>query len=360
MLLLLAVSLVLSACTITTNSKKAGPEAAVYLTLNRGDAWLPMINVANASGQLLTLGDLSVNLITLDPQDSKAVYLASDQGLFYTYNIANGWNSVNSLPKTAVNDVRVDFQNKCIVYAALSNRVYRSDDCSRTWTQIYFDNNQGVNVNTIVIDHYNNRNLYIGTSRGDIIKSIDSGASWRTIQRLNEGVVRLLMSPLDSRQLFVATVKNHLYSFSSNSVTDTSDPTNLEKNFLVSNWTSLNDFLKNFNLGSNFRGLVITNDAILFLATDNLILRSQDSGFTWDNIKLIPPEKDAVITSLAVNPKNPAEMYYITKTTFFRSLDGGTTWTNKKLPVTTRVGRELVFDFTNPGVLYLGTLIVKD
>ena len=115
---------------------------------------------------------------------------------------SHGWNHAAGLPLATVNDVKVDPRDKCLIYVAISNRLYRSNDCSHNWTQIYLDNNSGVTVNAVVVDSRNTNNLYIGTSRGEIIKSINSGFSWRTIQRLDDGVSRLVISPLDSRQLF--------------------------------------------------------------------------------------------------------------------------------------------------------------
>jgi len=315
-----------------------------------------MTAVPSVTGRTGSIAELSVNLMTMDPNDSKAVYLATyENGLFYTYDIASGWSEVKTLPRATINDVKVDPKSKCIVYVALANRVYRSTDCSRTWAQIYFDNNTGVSVNTVAVDHYNTSNLYIGTSRGEIIKSIDSGNSWRTIQRLDDGVSNLIISPLDSRLIFVSTVKNKIFSFTSNTNTNPADSADLDNNFIVENWTDLNEVLKDFQLGSNFKDIVVNaKDGTMFLATAKVILRSKDNGFTWENINLIQPEKDAVINALAVNPEDSSDIYYITNTTFFRSTDGGTTWTTKKLP-TKRAGQELLIDFKNTNMIYLGT-----
>jgi len=353
--------LILSACSITTTSSGGtnSNDGSVFLSLDKGDTWRLMTATPSVSGQPGNINDLSVNVMSIDPEDNLAVYLGTtDSGLYYTYAIGSGWNFVSGLPKAAINDVQVDPKNKCIIYAAIANRVYRSADCSRTWTQVYFDNNAGVSVKTIVVDHYNSQNLYIGTSRGDIIKSIDAGAAWRTIQRLEEGIARLVMSPTDSRQLYVATVKSRIFSFISNTLTDPANSADLEQNFLVENWTDLNDVLKSFDLSGNFRDLLIASSGQLFVVTDKVVLRSPDGGVTWENIKLVPPEKDATINALVVNPNNALEMYYVTNTTFFRSLDGGATWMNKKLP-TARLGHKLLVDFNNPSAIYLGTWKLK-
>ncbi len=361
-ILLVTAALVVSACSITTTSSSTSgdSDSSVFLSVDQGDTWRSMTAVPNTSGRPQNITDINVNVMTMDPQDSLAVYLASfDNGLFYTYNITEGWQAINGLPKTTINDVKVDPQNKCIIYAAVANRVYRSADCSRSWTQIYFDNNPGVNVNAIVIDHYNSRNLYIGTSRGEIIKSIDAGEFWRTIQRLEEGVAKLIISPLDSRLVFVATTKNRIFSFTSNTFTNPYNSADLEQNFLVENWTDLDDVLFDYDLGANFKDLIVcAKDGSMFIATDKLILRSADNGITWENIKLIPPDREAIINSLAVNPQNSDEFYYVTNTTFFHSNDGGATWSTKKLP-TKRAGRELLIDFNDPKVIYLGTIKLK-
>lgn len=357
-LALIGISLLTSACSVSTtsNTNTQSVDSSIFVSADRGDTWRAMTAVPSTTGRAGSIAELSVNLMTMDPNDSKAVYLATyENGLFYTYDIASGWNEVKTLPRATINDVKVDPKSKCTVYAALANRVYRSVDCSRTWTQIYFDNNTGITVNTIAVDHYNTSNLYIGTSRGEIIKSIDSGNSWRTIQRLDDGVSHLIISPLDSRLIFVSTIKNKIFSFTSNTNTNPSDSADLDNNFVVENWTDLNEVLKDFQLGSNFKDIIVNaKDGTMFLATAKVILRSKDNGFTWENVNLIQPEKEAIINALAVNPDDSNDIYYITNTTFFRSTDGGTTWATKKLP-TKRAGQELLIDFKNTNMIYLGT-----
>jgi photosystem II stability/assembly factor-like uncharacterized protein len=356
------LGLSLSACSISTSSSSNGAtqDSSVFLSTDSGDTWRTAASLAT-TGQAQDIKSLNVNTLSMDPEDNLAVYLASfDHGLYYTYNVVNyGWVKVKDLPEATVNDVKVDPKSKCTVYAAIANRLYRSNDCSRTWGQVYFDTEAAVTVNTVAIDFYNSNNIYIGTSRGEIIKSIDGGASWRTIQRLNEGISKLIISPLDSRLIFVASVKNNIYSFTTNSATNAADSANIDQNFSVINWNDLNTVLKDYNLGSSFKDFVVcAADGKMFIATNQLILRSGDNGITWEQIKLIQPDKSATVNAFAVNPKNSNELYYVTNTTFFSSADSGVTWTTKKLP-TTRAGRNLLVDFNNPKNIYLGTMKLK-
>lgn len=360
---LLALSLILaafllSACTISTNSSKStGIDSSVFLSVDSGNAWRQATAMASP-GEDKNISGLEVNRMTMDPQDSLAIYLASfNSGLYYTYNVTReGWVKAKGLPEATINEVKVDPKNKCTIYAAIGNRLYQSVDCARTWSQVYYDNNPEVAINTIAIDHYNSKNIYIGTSRGEIIKSIDAGAAWRTIQRLEkEGISQIIMSPLDSRLIFVASAKNRIFSFNTNSNTDAATSEDIERNFIVDNWTDLNTVLKDYELGKNFRDFVVCEaDGKMFIATNQTLLRSGDTGITWEKIKILQPEKDAIINALAVDPKNSSNIYYVTNTTFFRSTDGGTTWITKKLP-TSRIGREILIDFNDPKIIYLGT-----
>ncbi len=358
------VLILASACSLSFSSQggstRQGAEGSLFVTSDRGDTWQAAMSIPGLGDRSGSIAEVGVNLLKIDPQDHLAVYLGSlAHGLFYTYDIATGWNQVKSLPQTRINDLVVSPDNKCRLYAALGNQVFRSNDCSRTWEQIFVDSNQEVAINTLAVDHYNPNNIYLGTSRGEIMKSIDGGYSWRTIWRLDNGILQLTISPLDSRLIYVATSKNNIYHFTSNTTTNPANSTNIEANFSVSNWTDLGASLKNFNLGTDFRELIVNQkDGAVFIASAKGIIRSRDGGSTWENLNLLPPEKEATINSLAVNPNNSAELFYITDTTFFRSSDGGTTWTTKRLP-SSRPGARLLIDFANPNRLYLGTRQAK-
>lgn len=363
-LILGLLTLSLSACTLSIGSSSSlgVGDGGLWLTSDKGRTWRQTSQIPTVTGKTENIGNADIYVIEIDPQDNQALYLGTaGQGLYYTYNLADGWWKVKGLARSTITDVKVDPKNKCVIYAAITNRLFRSSDCARTWQQVYYDNNPEVAVTTIAIDHYNSDNVYIGTSRGEVIKSIDQGISWRTIQRLtgvNE-IRKLVIYPQDSRLIFVATSKNKIYSFRSSSATSANDPANIEKNFAVTDWRDLGDVLKDFKLGDIFRDIVVSpSDGVMLLASSRGIVRSPDQGITWENIELLPNEKDAIINSIAISPKNSQEIYYVTNTAFFGSSDGGVSWTTKKL-TTSRAGWKLKVDNENTNLIYLGTRKIK-
>ncbi len=340
--LLVIAILLISGCSISFKTKDgdAGNDAGVYKTSSRGEKWAQTVLIPTVSGRPKVIGGINVNVLVMDPSDHKAIYWGSEgNGLFYTYNGAKSWQSASSLGPKTINAVAVDPDSKCIIYAAANNEVYKSTDCSRSWSAVYFDNSEKTQIRAIAIDHYDSANVYIGTSRGEIIKSKDRGETWRVIERLKSDIKRIIISPSDSRNIFVATKNKGIFRSLDNGDT----------------WESLKEELKEFKSSTNFRDLVVLggNPGYLFLATNYGLLKSADNGDSWSKIELITPPKKAKINAIAVNPKNVKEIYYVTNTTFYRSLDGGENWTTKKLPTSGR-GWKLLIDPEEPSVIYMG------
>ncbi len=346
---LLATGCSLSLSTGSSQSGGGGTstnDGGVYKSVNKGTSWLQKVLIPTTSGRARSIATLDVLSMAIDPSDNKAIYIGTLlNGLFFTYDGADDWQVASTLGKLSIRALAVDPAVKCIIYASADNKVYKSDDCSRTWSQVYFDNDLKVTINTIAVDNYNSNNVYIGTSRGEIIKSSDKGISWQTLQRFDDDVERIQINQKDTRVIFVGTTGKGVHRS-----LDTGR-----------SWVDLTEKLKEFKDSTKFRDLVLaqSDSNLIFLATSYGLLKSSDNGNNWSKIELITPEKEATINSLAVNPKNANEIYYVTNTTFYRSLDGGQNWTSKRLPTSTRAGSKLLIDFSNPEIIYLGAKSIK-
>ena len=366
LLLLLPFTLIaLSACSFSLGSSSAtsaGPDlGGVFLSVDGGVSFKQQVAIPSVSGIPGSISNINVRSLALDPSDNTAIYLASyNSGIYSAYNITTGWNEIKTFPKVTVNNIAVNPANKCDIYATFTNRLYRSVDCTRTWKQIYLDADPTSIFTALVIDYYNPSNVYLGTSQGDILKSIDGGTSWRVMKRLDSAIAKLVLSPKDSRQVYVVTKTAQLYTFLTNTNTNPNNSGNVDANFSMDNWTDLNKVLKDLQVGENFREFtIVPSDSSMFLATDHVIAKSPDHGITWQKLNLLPSEKDGIIRTMAVNPLNSKQIYYATNLTFFRSVDGGVTWSNKKLP-TSRGGSAIVIDYKNPNNIYLGVNVISN
>ncbi|MBI4812398.1 hypothetical protein HY798_03100 [Candidatus Falkowbacteria bacterium] len=345
--ILFLLSVTLSACSISfKGTAGGGNDNGVYRSETRGDKWLQKVLIPTVTGKPRSIGGINVASLVLDPSDDKALYLGSeDNGLFFTYDRGENWQAVGGLGKNTIAAVAVDPASKCVIYAASANKVYKSTDCSRTWTQAYYDNDVNVVINAIAIDSFNSANVCIGTSRGEVIKSSDRGASWQTVGRFDDSVEKIVISPHDSKIIFAATKRKRIFRSIDGAI----------------NWIDLSENLKEFKDSMRFRDLVASpsDKGLIILATHYGLLKSTSSGEIWSKIELITPEKEATINALAIGPQTANEIYYITNTTFYRSLDGGRNWTTKKLP-TTKAGSKLLIDPEDASVIYMGVRAIKN
>jgi len=342
---LLLMLFLISGCSLSLNGtdKDIG---GVFKTVDMGENWVNMSAIPTSTGEPQSIAGINANTLVMDPSDNKALYLGSaSNGLFYTYDRAQNWAISYELGRVPINAIAIDHNSKCTIYSSSANKLYKSTDCSRNWIQAYYDNNLAVSVNSIATDHYNSNHLYIGTSRGEIIKSQDGGTSWQTINRFNNPIKKIALSPHDSRIIMVAVGKNGIYRSEDSG----------------QSWTDLETILKNFNSEQNFKDLIISTvqSGLVFLATDYGLLKSNDYGYGWRKIELITPEKDASINAIAVGAVNPDIIYYVTNTTFHGSIDGGFNWTTKKLP-SARAGWNLVIDPDDDKIVYMGVKFIEE
>jgi len=341
-MLLPLMALTLSGCTLSlgtgSSTSSNAADGGVFKSLNKGVSWAQQASIQGVNTKRSFSG-VDIISLALDPSDNKAIYAGSiENGLFFSYDGGEGWQVATGLGRVSVTNVAVDPANKCIIYASAANKVFKSGDCSRTWAQVYFDNDLKAVISSLVINHSNSSNIFIGNSNGDIIKSSDSGVSWRALDRFDSQVDKIVISPVSSKIMFAGTKTKGIFRSTNGGEA----------------WEKLAGKLEAFDGTNRFRDLVIVKAEKdnIFLATNYGLLKSTDDGNTWSKIELLTVEEEAIIYSIAVNPLDANEIYYATGTTFYHSLDGGKNWISKKLP-TSRAGFKLLLDPKNPAIVYL-------
>lgn len=334
--------IILSGCTIGFNTGAgtgiSATDGGIYKSFDKGTGWEQKVLIQTV-GNKRSFSTLDIISSTLDPQDSKAIYAGSlDNGLLYSYDGAESWQIALTLGKVTVTNIAVDPANKCIIYATAANKVYKSVDCSRSWAVVYFDNEPTTAITSLVIDFSNNNNLFIGTSRGEIIKSSDRGGSWQTLNRFASRVDKIVISPANANVIFVGAFAKGIFRSTDSGVS----------------WVDLSSKLVSVDNSKILRDLAMVKaeKPTVFLATEYGLAKSTDSGDSWSKIELIIEKAKIKINAIAINPFDANEIYYVTDTTFYRSLDGGKNWTSTKLP-SGRRGYKLLIDPKNPNIIYL-------
>jgi photosystem II stability/assembly factor-like uncharacterized protein len=160
--------------------------------------------------------------------------------------------------------------------------------------------------------------LYLGTTASWIYESLDGGANWRRLAKL-DGNDDLVL--------------DHI-------VVDAADPNTI----YVAGWRRADGGLwishdagKTWEENADLRGQSIrsflqapSNPKILFAGTLSGVFRSNDSGATWEQISEKGSREIHEVESLAVDPADPDVVYAGTWHLPWKTTDGGKTWHNIK------------------------------
>ena len=276
-----------------------------------------------------SISGVDVYTMKFDPSDNEAIYVATRaDGLYYSYNGGAGWNKSNKLPAGFIRDIVVDPSSKCVVYAAVENKLWKSNDCGRTWQNIYYTDNAEKKIAAMDIDWYDSKTLYAGLTDGSFIKSENSGVSWQLIQKFDTRVNKIIVDPFDSRNIYLGILTGGLYKAT-------------EKGKVVED---LNKAMKDFKSAKTYYDFDLSRSSknIIVYANKFGLLRSLDGGVTWSEVKILTPPATETIYSVAIDPSNANYLYYSTDTAVYKTIDGGKNWVVKKTPTTRVVSSILV------------------
>ena len=309
----------------TTQSKLGG----VFFTDDRFETWKTHSLLMTPGETAGSISGVDVYTMKFDPSDNEAIYVATRaDGLYYSYNGGAGWNKSNKLPAGFIRDIVVDPSSKCVVYAAVENKLWKSNDCGRTWQNIYYTDNAEKKIAAMDIDWYDSKTLYAGLTDGSFIKSENSGVSWQLIQKFDTRVNKIIVDPFDSRNIYLGILTGGLYKAT-------------EKGKVVED---LNKAMKDFKSAKTYYDFDLSRSSknIIVYANKFGLLRSLDGGVTWSEVKILTPPATETIYSVAIDPSNANYLYYSTDTAVYKTIDGGKNWVVKKTPTTRVVSSILV------------------
>jgi len=325
-----------------TNTKSSGAnDGGVIKSINSGKDWVATAAVPTAKG-IGTLSTTNVVQLTMDPSDKNVLYASTrEDGFLYSEDAGATWRQPRfaELTKGLVYDVAVDPQNVCTVYVAKGPRLYKTSDCMRTFdSEVYVEARADVSVMKVAVDWFDTRNVWIGLTNGDVLKSQDAGKTWTTLLRAGNEVSDILINNTDSRQVLVSLYNGGIQKSVDGGTT----------------WTDLSPELKKWTGAKQVFDLTQSkNGGAVLAATQFGLLRSNDFGTSFENLKLVTSGGQVQIRAVAFDPNNADTMYYATVGTFYKSMDGGTSWKTEKI-ASSRVPRAILVDPKDGGVVYIG------
>jgi len=324
--LLASVILLAGAGCFNLNQNKTIPTSGAggfYVTTDSGSSWKQISLLPQADG-VKNLNAVSVFRLIEDPGDPNAMYWASrDKGLLFTYDSGRTWQQASSpMDKGYIYGVAVHPENRCTIFATEGYKVYKSVDCSRSWTEVYREDNVNARISSLMFEPWGDSRIFMTKLNGDLLVSADLGLTWTVNNRFKLRIENIIADNQHENLLYVVSRDRGPYRSDDGGVT----------------WVSLADKIKQFPGSTAYRRIFVnpTKSDMVYWISSYGILISTDRGDNWTPLKLISSPGSIDIYGFAVNPKNEKEMYYTStlqnRSTLFRTEDGGENWSTKKLP----------------------------
>ncbi len=328
-----------AACVFPGINRKPG-DGGVWMSDDRGATWRQKVFVRQEKRKVVDISKVNVNFLRFHTMDSRMIYAGTDKGIYFTENGGEQWNKIFD---GIANDLSVVHSKRGSLYVAVGNSIYFTDDNGENWKQVYLDS-RAVSVTQVLVDYKNENIIYAGTSKGDLIRSEDSGLSWNVLRQFQRSAVsKILLNVKDTSQIYVGTSRDGIWvSYDGGE-----------------NWNSLKESYSKYRGSEQFKDMAMDEyEGVLYFASGYGLLKSTDGGSSWIPLDLLAQPGSANITALAVNPNNGDEVFYTSSAVVYRSYDGGINWITSRVP-TKRVISDIIVDFYNPNRVFLGVKAVK-
>jgi photosystem II stability/assembly factor-like uncharacterized protein len=337
-----------------------------------GESWV-VLNENNG------LSGLIIPSLFMHPENPDILIAAVSNfgigGVFITYNGGDTWTRAGSGP-TSSDAVEIAMSNPDIWYSATEGTIARSDDAGHTWETFKLatqDRNAGMPID-LQVDPRDPYRIFDNNYGGGNFLSEDGGQTWVDASAGYSGATigGMLVLPGDGHTLLVGANTGGFISFDAGKIwlgTELPSATQiiLHPDGLIAadsgggiwhspddgmTWTRTQvvDLLAEMAAGRIYNdvasmrafAMAPSDPNILYVGFHNAvcldgiaafcldpmpnIYRSNDGGYTWQELPGTPFERKAVL-SIAVHPVNSQELYAATVMGLFYSSNGGDGWT---------------------------------
>lgn len=326
----------------------AGTRQGVWRTTNGGEKWERISRPWNHEMRTITA-------VAIDPRDSNIIYAGTPHLPWKTPDGGQTWNSIHQgmLDDSDVFSIFIDPERPASLLASACSGIYKSETKGEQWTKFAGIPASHRRTHVIRLDPENRNVIFAGTTLG-LLKSINSGASFRQVNNLH--ILSMIFDPRRPKRIYFATEGTGLWK--SEDGGESVEPLNHGfVNRKVLEMTSAGDRLfantiqdgagggiyssedggRNWRIAASTRVLGDnhihhvaghpSDDQILFAANERSLLRSTDGGKTWKRLTIPGKGGQARIGDLKTMMGKTLVVLLGTDQGLYKSVDVGATWT---------------------------------
>ncbi len=300
----------------SSEESAAGIAEGLFRSDDGGASWQAKSWV---EGSNATIAGFRVNQVVPDPVDPATFYLLTDgNGLWVSRSRGDLWalvaDTAGGLDGTAnVLALAVNPKNRLEWYVAVFQKnkgsVLRSADGGRSFRTIYSVPAERYGVFDIHFDAARNI-IGIATGQGGFLESGDQGGTWRVVRWFADGLVRLMVSPVNPSVRLVATSRGSLFR--------TAD--------YGASWVDVTESYSGLSGAQKNQRWLMDKTGTVYLGSRHGLLRSRDNGTTFEAPPIIIPPDALPVLAVAIDPANSRRILVSASTQLFESRDDGQHW----------------------------------
>ncbi|MGK2848914.1 MAG: VPS10 domain-containing protein [Minisyncoccota bacterium] len=348
--------LLLSGCSINLPLKTSASSGSVWKSFDSGQTFVSKIMV----DETRKISSADIVSFVVDEKNPDMIYMGTlGNGLFKTMNGGERWEQV-IFPPLKNYGVALGREMSEQIYASGVYdgvaKLYRSDDAGKNWKETYTEPGKDVVITAVSVSPDITDVVYVGSSSGALMKSINGGATWDNIGVAYGPVTKILFEKGNAQKI-ILFVPNQGVSISM----DGGNTWNRGVEKLQGTPENVRSTTQSTRtLGSKYGG---TPDGMTTVALDPSvsgtmyagakkgIFRSRDNGLSWEALDIIESSKKFPVRAIAIHPTQSNEIVYIAGQAFYRSVDGGLRWSTTKLDIDRGVSF-LTYIPSHPNTLY--------
>ncbi|MBI2411053.1 MAG: hypothetical protein HYV32_04150 [Candidatus Kerfeldbacteria bacterium] len=297
-------------------------DGGFFVSTDSGTSWARKIFIAQQNKKTLTIANVSVGKITVDPTNPSVIYIASkNAGIYKTETGGDQWRAL-PLKVTQVRDIAVDPKAPATVYALVDANILQTTDGGDHWQTVYTDAQQAI-ITHIAIDWFSSNRVFATTSIGTVLFSEDAGQHWRVVYEVDEPLVGILISTVDSRIVYVLELDKAVHKTIDGGQTweNVFDGEGY-KAFEENNDRNNVDDIRTFAMDPNA-------PLTLYVSTNAGIIKTTDGGDSWSFIDTLLAQdavQNLLIKNITVQPGNSQSIFFTVGRLIHKTTDGGHTW----------------------------------
>lgn len=339
-LFLASLAIGLCACNGSSSGTAANPIQSGFMRSDdSGDNW----TVKNKISDQKSISSVDILSLTPSNQTDGLVFIGAQQaGIFKSTDNGETWTKIN-FPPIKVYGLVLNPNDNNIIYATgvwnKRGKIYKSTDGSENWDEIYTEPIDGTVIISLEIDRSNPQIIFSGNSSGTIVKSDDGGITWSNAFKASGPVISLIKG--NGGPIYALINRKEIIK-SSNGGAD---------------WEKLEIQLAENDKKTKINSVsTVTLDASgtqrIYIGSDKGMLKSGDSGQTWEKIKILN-EANLPINAIVINPGNSDEIIYAAGQAIYKSKNGGSEWSTFQLR-SKKIIRNLKYNSQNNSQIYAG------